>query len=172
MRTWKNVATLVKTKNLNGRFVARPAADFPFILEEGCEVAFVPPQTDLPRRGRVNFARDVDGTSYEVGFDTVGDESTAYGLIGCRCLVRCDDIDDAVFEDEPAAWVGWRVVEADGNLVGEVASLLENPGQSLLEVRRGDGSLSYIPVVDEFIRDVDVDERLVVVDLPAGLLDL
>ena len=172
MRTWKNVATLVKTKNLNGRFVARPAADFPFMLEEGCEVAFVPPQTDLPRRGRVTYVRDLDGKSYEVGFDSVGDESAAYGLVGCRCLVRRDDIDDGVYEDEPAAWVGWRVAEFGGDLVGEVSSLVENPGQALLEVRRPDDAMAYIPVVDEFIRDGDVDTGVILVDLPAGLLDL
>ena len=172
MRTWRNVATLVKTKNLNGRFVARPAAGLPFIPEIGCEVAFVPPRTDLPRRGRVDFVRDIDGSAYEVGFDTVVDDAAAHGLVGSCCLVRRDEIDDALFEEEPAAWVGWRVVELDGNPVGEVASLVENPGQALLEVTRGDGGLSYIPVVDEFIRDVDLEGRVVTVDLPSGLLDL
>ena len=172
MRTWKDVATLVKTKSLNGRFVARPAADFPFILEVGTEVAFVPPQTDLPRSGVVDFVRDIDGAAYEVGFDSVTDEVAAHGLAGCHCLIRRDEIDESAYEEEPATWVGWRVVLADGNAVGEVESLIENPGQALLEVRREDAAPAYIPVVEEFILDVDVDVRTITVELPAGLLDL
>ena len=172
MRTWKNVATLVKTRSLNGRFVARPAADFPFIPELGCEVAFVPPQTDLPRRGKVDYVRDIDGAAYEVGFDTVTDETAARGLLGCRCLVRRADIDEAVYVEKPATWVGWRVFLQGGDLVGEVEALVENPGQALLEVRREGGALAYIPVVEEFICEVDVDGCVIVVDLPSGLLDL
>ena len=172
MRTWKDVATLTKTRSLNGRFVARPAADLPFALEVGTEVAFVPPQTDMPRRGVVDFARDIDGSVYEVGFDSVTDEACARALVGCHCLVRIEDIDVALYEDGPATWVGWKVIEADGGLVGEVASLIENPGQALLEVNRENANTAYIPVVDEFICDVDVENREIVVDLPAGLLDL
>ena len=78
----------------------------------------------------------------------------------------------ALYEDGPATWVGWKVIEADGGLVGEVASLIENPGQALLEVNRENANTAYIPVVDEFICDVDVENREIVVDLPAGLLDL
>ena len=172
MRTWKDVAKLTKTKSLNGRFVVRPAADLPFVLEIGTEVALVPPQTDMPRRGVVDFVRDIDGSVYEVGFDSVTEEACARALVGCHCLVKVKDIDETMYEDEPATWVGWKVVGADGGFIGEVASLIENPGQALLEVSRIDDNAAYIPVVDEFICDVDVANKEIVVDLPRGLLDL
>ena len=35
-----------------------------------------------------------------------------------------------------------------------------------------DDNAAYIPVVDEFICDVDVANKEIVVDLPRGLLDL
>ena len=172
MRMWKDVATLVKTRSLNGRFVARVAADFPFIIAEGTQVAFVPPQTDLPRDGRVTFVRDIDGVSYEVGFDSVTGDVTARGLIGCHCLVIRADLGDCELSEERGGYVGWRVVEADGNAVGDIESIVEKPGQSLLEVRRENGRTAYIPLVDEFICDIDEEQHTVHVDLPAGLLDL
>ena len=173
MRTWKDVATLVKTKNLKGRFVARPAADLPFILEEGMEVAFVPPQTDVVRSGVVEFTRELADDSFEIGFDSVQDETTAHALVGCHCLVRRDDIQDLLDEVQQASWSGWRVVRVDASLIGEVADIIENPGQLLLEVTRGDDlPAAYIPVVDDFIVDVDDEACEITVDVPESLLTL
>lgn len=173
MRTWKDVATLVKPKNLNGRFVARAAADLPCLLEEGMEVAFVPPQTDLPRSGTVNYLRELSDDSFEVGFTSVTDEAAAHGLAGCHCLVRVADVQDALDAEALASWSGWRVVNAQGHTLGEVAGIIDNPGQSLLEVERGnDLPLAYIPLVDEFVLNVDEAAQEVVVDVPESLLTL
>lgn len=173
MRTWRDVATLVKTRGLNGRFVARPAASLPFVLEEGMQVAFVPPQTDCPRRGVVSSVAERDDGSYEVSFDSVTDEDVARCLVGSHCLVRRSDIED-VDGDEPAeAWVGWSVLDASGALIGEITGFEDNPAHLLMEVERPDNAGSaLIPVVDEFIVQVDDDARTVVTELPAGLLDL
>ena len=173
MRTWKDVATLVKRKNLNGRFVARPAAGLPFVLEEGQEVALVPPQTDLPRSAVVELVRDLGDGSFEVQFDSITDEATASGLVGCHCLVRRSDVQGKLSCAPEASWEGWRVVDESGGLIGEVHGLLDNPGQSLLEVGRGEGlPMAYIPVVDAFICDVREDVRTITVTLPEGLLTL
>lgn len=173
MRTWKDVATLVKPKNLNGRFVARPAAGLPFVLREGMHVAFVPPQTDLPREGRVDYARERGDGSYEVGFDTVGDESVAHALAGTHCLVRRSDLEGLQAADSPASWNGWQVVRADGSPIGSVAGFIDNPGQALIEVDRGEGlPAALIPVVDEFVTDVDEEQRVICVDVPEGLITI
>ena len=173
MRRWKDVATLVKPKKLNGRFVARPAAGLPFLLEEGMEVAFVPPQNDLPRRGTLDYVRESPDGSYEVGFDTVRDEAAARALSGSHCLVRRADIDEDLLEDLDVSWEGWRIVDESGTLIGEATNMLDTPGQTLLEVSRGAGlPLSYIPVVDEFIVEVDEHDHRIVVAVPEGLLTL
>lgn len=171
MRTWADVAVLAKTKNLKGRFVARAAAGLPFLLEEGDEVAFVPPRLDAPRKGTVSFVRPVDDRSAEVEFDGV-DGDVAASIAGCHCLIRREAVDESAFETTPAAWEGWTVVDCREGDIGIVARLVENPGQALLEVARPGGSIVYVPVVDEIVRDVDVEQRIVEVELPQGLLDL
>lgn len=171
MRTWADVAVLAKTKNLKGRFVARAAAGLPFLLEEGDEVAFVPPRLDVPRRAVVSLVKLVDERSAEVEFEGV-DGDDAIALAGCHCLIRRDSIDESVFEEMPAAWEGWVVVDREEGEIGVVEGLVENPGQALLEVGRPDGGRVLVPVVDEIVRDVDAKRRIIGVELPQGLLDL
>jgi len=172
MRTWKDVATLIKPKNA-GRFVARGAAGLPFLLEEGVDVAFVPPQTDLPRIGTVNYCRELPDGSYLVGFDTVPDDKTAHGLAGVHCLMRRDEVADLMDPEDPLSWSGWQIVRENGDPIGEVTGVVDNPGQQLLEVQRpGDVPLAYVPVVDEFIVALDESSRTVTVNVPEGLLTL
>ena len=171
MQTWINVAYLAKTRNLNGRFVARSAAGLPFLLEVGDEVAFVPPQLDAPRQAVVSDVRLIDDYSAEVAFEGVDGEAAGI-LVGCHCLIPRDSLDESVFEDVPGMWEGWTVLDAKAGEVGAISDIIENPGQDLLEVEKPDGSTVLVPVVDEIVLDVDADARIVRVGLPAGLLDL
>ena len=176
MRSWANVATLAKTRNLDGGFVARSAAGLPFLLEEGMEVAFVPPREDAVRRSVVDRVVPIDERSAEVHFADIGGIDEAHRLVGCCCLVRRACLDEAVLDGAPARWEGWTVFDSAAGCVGTVRGIVDNPGQMLLEVARaegvpGEGAL-LIPVVDEIVRNVDVEARTVLVDLPAGLLEL
>ena len=64
-----NVAELSKTKTLTGGLVARCAPGLPFLLEEGMEVAFVPPRHDAPRRARVLSVQDAGRDAFLVTFE-------------------------------------------------------------------------------------------------------
>ena len=67
---------------------------------------------------------------------------------------------------------GWSVHDERAGYVGEVVEVAERATQPLLTVRRAEGGEALIPLVDEFIVDVDEDDRRIDVSLPAGLLDL
>lgn len=171
MRAWIDVAVLAKPKNLDGRLVVRSTAGFPFLLEPGDEVAFVPPQTDLPRQAVVESVYELDERTAEVVFTGV-DGDAARGLAGCHCLMRRALLDEELFEEEPVLWEGWEVVDATAGSIGHVSNLIDNGAQVLLEVARPDGSTALVPVVDEIVTNVDPEAMVVQVDLPAGLLDL
>ena len=172
MREWIDVATLVKSKNLKGRFVVRSTAGLPFVLREGLQVAFVPPQTDVPRSAQVVLVANETPTTAEVAFDCV-DAKDAEALVGCHCLVRRSFIDQSVLEEPSLMWEGWTVEDVRHGVVGTIVDMIDNFAQSLLEVERHDGKGNVlVPVVDEIIRDVDVEGRTVKTDLPNGLLEL
>ena len=171
MHAWLDVAVLAKTRNLNGRFVARAAAGLPFLLEEGDEVAFVPPQLDVPRRATVADVAPIDDRTAEVSFAEV-DGKAAGVLVGSHCLIRRASVDESALHASPAIWEGWAVVDEAFGEVGFVTGFIENPGQMLLQVGRPDGREALVPIVDEIVRDVDERAGVVHVCLPQGLLDL
>ena len=173
MRAWANVAELSKTKTLTGGLVARCAPGLPFLLEEGMEVAFVPPQHDAPRRARVRSVQDVGKGAFLVEFEGVDSIDAAELLVGCSCLVRRDALPQSALAAEGDGLVGFEVHDARAGLVGAIESVVENPGQFLLSVARADGGAPVlVPLVDAFLVEIDEDARRIDVDLPDGLLEL
>ena len=62
-------------------------------------------------------------------------------------------------------------VRSEANLkLGTVTDVLNLPGQDLLEVETSRG-VRLIPMVSEFILDIDLAKGEIIVDLPEGLLD-
>ncbi|MEC4295280.1 ribosome maturation factor RimM [Adlercreutzia shanghongiae] len=174
MRGWVSIAYLAKPKNLNGGLVARGASGLPFVLYPGLRLAVVPPQLDAPRTLTVREASERADNEALVFFEEIADLFAAELLAGCELLAREDEVDLSVLEDaeELPAWEGWEVHDGAAGLVGEVAEVAERATQPLLTVRRPEGGEALIPLVDEFIVDVDEAARRIDVVLPAGLLDL
>lgn len=67
--------------------------------------------------------------------------------------------------------IGMSVVTEDGEL-GKITDVIQNSAQDLYEVKTAEGKKVYIPVVKEFVNDVDMENKIVRVTLPEGLLDL
>lgn len=181
MRTWLDVAVLTKVKNRNGRFAVRCTAGLPFLLQEGDEVALVPPRTDVPRRVIVSLAEEnaeTDGSHLSkqtcggiVEFQDVNG-ALAREMAGMHCLIRRELVDESAYETSYGLWEGWSVEDDELGFVGKVSGLVENPAQSLIEVQRPDGSSAFVPAVDDIVYDVDVVCETVRTKLPHGLLDL
>ena len=180
MLGWIDAATLTRTLNLQGGFLAYPAEGLPFLLEEGTECALVPPAIDAPRNVTVVSATPMAGKregGFNVMFAEVNDAETAELLVGCHCLVRADEVEGgielaAALEEEP-----WDVVDEAHGLLGTLLRIEERPGQSLLVVERPaadgeDAKELLIPLVDEFMRGTDEDAHIIKVAVPQGLLDL
>ena len=172
MRTWADVAQLVKTRNLDGSFAVRCTAGLSFLLEEGMEVALVPPQEDLPRRVTVARADDEGGGMGVVRFAEISDPGVARALVGSHCLVRRSVLPETAAVAVGGGIAGWEVRDVREGPLGIVAGIVENPGQSLLEVERSDGSTLLIPLVDELICAIDENACVIEVDLPPGLTQL
>ncbi len=149
------VTVQVHTDNPQDRFV--PGAEF---------------STEPPERGPLTLAsvRVHQGT-YLLGFAGVPDRSTAETLRDTRLVtVHADEEDDEGWYEQDL--LGFAVVLVDGTVVGEVGALHTRPVQDLLEVRLDRGGQALVPFVEELVPQVDEEARRVVIDPPAGLLDL
>jgi 16S rRNA processing protein RimM len=77
--------------------------------------------------------------------------------------------EDEVFYHE---LLGMRVVTVADDDVGTVREVFETEPHHLLEVAADDGRVRLVPFAARIVRQVDRRERRLVIDPPAGLLDL
>ncbi|MFJ6197260.1 ribosome maturation factor RimM [Micromonospora sp. NPDC092111] len=109
-----------------------------------------------------------------VAFEGVLDREVAEALRGT--LIGVDSAGVAPPEDPEEfhdhQLVGLAVVTPDGEHLGEVAKIDHAPASDLLVVRRPEGRTALIPFVKAIVPEVDLAGGRVVVDPPAGLLDL
>ena len=68
--------------------------------------------------------------------------------------------------------IGMQVVTEEGGVLGTLSDVLQNTAQDVYEVQREEGKSLLIPGVAEFIREVNLAERTIIVRLPEGLLEL
>lgn len=107
-----------------------------------------------------------------LGFEEITDRTGAEGLRGTRLMADSgsgDEAEDAWYEDD---LVGLTVVDTHGEVLGTVSALHTRPAQDLLEIARPNGATALVPLVDQIVLDVDPAAGRVLVDPPAGLLDL
>jgi 16S rRNA processing protein RimM len=132
------------------RFVTEPAAAGPLVLRS---------------------ARDHNGILL-LGFEHTEDRTGAEALRGIKLLadvIEDDDDEDAWYERD---LVGLKAVTVGGVEVGEVTALEPRPAQDLLVLRLTNGREARVPFVSAIVPEVDVAGGRVVLDPPAGLLDL
>ncbi len=171
MSNWANVAELTKVKNLEGGLVVRARAGLPFLLETGMEVTFVPPVLRLPRTSKVEKISQQGDGRYVVFFEGISSIDEAEKLIGHFCLVAKEDLPEG-WNKSGIDLAGFKICLPDNSLVGLVSEILENPAHPLLVVERPGFEDALIPLVEEFIVEVDEQAEVIVMDLPAGLLEL
>ncbi|MFA5527972.1 MAG: ribosome maturation factor RimM [Peptostreptococcales bacterium] len=68
--------------------------------------------------------------------------------------------------------IGCKVLDEKDRLLGKVKDVLEYSAQDLYEVEMENKATFLIPAVGEFVKEVDVVEKVVKVSLPEGLIDV
>lgn len=131
--------------------------------------------TDPAAAGPLTVARATRrGDRFVVGFEGVSDRHDAEALRGVVLLIDTAALppleDPNEFYDHELT--GLVVVTMDGTVLGSVEDVLHLPGGDLLSVRRGDGAETLVPFVAKIVPTVDVAGGRVLVDPPAGLLQL
>ncbi len=192
MERWANIAVLLKAKDAEGGLFVKATKGLPFLLTEGLEVTFVPPVLRVPRSARVASISQTHDNRLVVYFEGITSREISEQLVGHSCLVRRSDVPAEAFQDKHSL-VGYTVVDQAYGTVGQVVRVEENPAHPLLVVKPldsyacqggmsagtsenaafSDQSTEYlIPLVDEFVCDIDEDALLLTLRLPEGILEL
>jgi 16S rRNA processing protein RimM len=163
------VARVGKAHGLRGEVTVQVLTDDP-------DERFVPGATFMTEPADagplvLRSARDNNGILL-LGFEHTDDRSGAEALRGIKLLAEAlgDDGDEETWYERDL--VGLRVVTVAGVEVGEVTALESRPAQDLLVLRLTDGREALVPFVTAIVPEVDIQGGRVVLDPPAGLLDL
>ena len=100
----------------------------------------------------------------------IDDRNAAETIRGKELLLSKEDLweqpEDTYFIDD---LLGCSVDSEDGSSVGTLKSIISRPAQDLYEIERADGSTFLLPAVKEFIKNVDLDNRIITIHLINGL---
>lgn len=177
------VGRVVKAHGIGGEVVVEVRTDDP-------AARFAPGNALRAKHTRGGWERDlvVDGVREHGGrlllrLAGVTGRDAADALRGALFVVDSDDLPPI---DEPDTYYdhqleGLRVRTVAGHEIGVVAEVLHTAAGELLAVRRDDGATPavagqspevLVPFVGAIVTDVSLDEGIVEIDPPEGLLDL
>lgn len=82
-----------------------------------------------------------------------------------------DELDDN--EVSLNYFIGFTMVDGDtGKVIGEITDIDDNTENWLFVVTRTNGEEALIPAHEEFIAEIKQEDKIMVMDLPLGLLEL
>jgi len=165
------VARAVRTRGLRGEVVAELLTDFPERFEGLDNLIAV-----APDGSRATLALEGHWFHGErivlkfAGYDSVEE---AAKLVGREFAVpeaeRVELEEDEFYEWELA---GCRVETVGGELLGSVRGVMRTGGVEMLVVEGDTGREYLIPMAEDICVEIDIENKLVRVDPPEGLLEM
>lgn len=92
-------------------------------------------------------------------------------FIGCSVLMTHESLPEN-FTTDLTSLRGYKLLSCTGAAVGIIKDIINNPGQSLLNVRSESGKEMLIPLHEDLIRKIDPDKKILTMIFPEGLLDI
>jgi 16S rRNA processing protein RimM len=166
------IAKTVRTRGLRGELVAELLTDFPERFEETKTVLAIKPGGARVELKLENHWFQKNRVILKfAGFDSI---EAAESLINCEI---CVPESEAVALDE-GEFFDWELIDCavetlEGETLGRVREVMRTGGTEILVVAAsaGGGKDYLIPFAEKICIEVDVENKLIRVDVPEGLLE-
>jgi 16S rRNA processing protein RimM len=139
------------------------------VFETGRRVIFA--GKGIEREGEIEFSRRQHGRCIAKfrGIDSISD---AEMFVGYEVRIPTETLPDL----EPGWFYtfqlkGSRVFTVEGEYIGILTDVLDTGGGEILKVDR-DEEETLIPFAESYLKEIDVDQQRIVVDLPEDLREL
>ncbi len=163
------IAKLVKPRGLRGEIVADILTDFPERFENLGVVFVVKPNDERSELKIEKFWFQKDRIIIKfVGFDSI---EAAENLRDCEICVA----EDEAVELETDEFYDWQLQDCavetiDGEKLGTVKEVLRTGGTEIIVVKGAEKEY-LIPFAETICTEVDIENKLIKVDAPEGLLE-
>ncbi|WP_153720455.1 ribosome maturation factor RimM [Sporosarcina cascadiensis] len=168
---WYNVGKIVNTHGIRGEVRVMATTDFPderFAV--GSELAIFMPKSKTPVMVKVVNHRkhkNFNLLTFE-GYPNINDvEKFRDGI------VKVSERDLTELEENEFYYheiIGCRVVTETGEEIGTVTEIIETGANDVWTVTPEEGKPHYIPYIEQVVKEIDVDDKLVKIELMDGLL--
>lgn len=115
-------------------------------------------------------AKDANNEEIIVNLDDVATAEAAKKLVGKHVYVN-EDILGSQAEDSPLLWIGFNIVDKQKGSIGTIEDVYQAGPQWLAKVTINDNEV-LIPLVKEFLLQVNARNKFIRTDLPDGLIDI
>ena len=120
----------------------------------------------------IGNTRDKTASTVLLTIDGVNNENDASILVNKDIFLLKNDVSQLMQDEEtPVDFFMNFNIKINGKN-GEIINIDDSTANVLCEVRLDDNSVKLLPVADEFIISLDVDERFVEMEVPPELLEL
>lgn len=120
---------------------------------------------------KVKSIRDKNDEVLLVKFVSYSDEKMVQPFIGSSVWMKSNELIQAEEEIGVGMLVGYKVTEETHGDIGEIVEIRDLDKNPLFVIN-GEKDEILIPIVDEFIININEDKKIVELKTPEGLLDL
>lgn len=115
----------------------------------------------------------VNDSPLVIKFEEVDSREDAFRLVNKEVFMRKTDIQEVVESEVPGfrQMEGFTIEDTQIGIIGAIEQIVELPEQ-LMAIINKEGTDVLIPLNDQFIQDIQAEEKKIIMDLPEGLLDL
>ena len=168
----KQIGVIVKTHGIKGELVVRlfdeftidhMDTEFLFIELDGGLVPFF-----------VEEAREKNKTDVLVKLELAKEETEMERLMDARVFVKKESAEDTHNEEEAFSayqLVGYSVQVVGFGPLGKIVAIKDISNNPLFEIEY-EGREILIPIVEDFIVNIDDENEVIIFELPEGLIDL
>ncbi|KOO49307.1 ribosome maturation factor RimM [Viridibacillus arvi] len=168
---WYNVGKIVNTHGIRGEVRVISQTDFPeerYVVGE--QIALFKKDSKKPLRLTIASARAHKNfilLSFE-GYPNINDvEEFRDGILKVSEKQLSELADDEYYYHEI---IGCTVFDEEGTEIGQVKEIFETGANDVWTLKGVNGKDQYIPVIDDVIKEIDVEEKKIIIHVMDGLL--
>lgn len=122
----------------------------------------------------IEVIEDIDTSNANIKFEGVDNIQAASALQNSSLYFKEEPLIKYIEAEEEEEWaflVGYTLIDAQDQRLGEIEGIVYLPKHELLQLSYQDREL-LIPIHEDMVHIIDEDAKIIQMDLPDGLLDL
>ncbi|MDE3255505.1 MAG: hypothetical protein KGN97_05955 [Bacteroidota bacterium] len=163
------VGKLVATNGLQGKIIFEHTVaqadwlkkDMPIMVEliKGSLVPFF-----------VHQVQRISATTYHIQIEDINALEDAKKMVGKAVYVE-DNVIQKEASDSPLAWIGFSIVDTNKGGIGTIEDVIKMGPQWLAKLTINEQEV-LIPLVDDWIKDLNIKNKFIRMALPEGLIEI